>query len=90
MRKSLDGIGIYFTELAAQMDKQENRDVAETFIRKLGVLQNFVGSHQKKLNTKEDDMEVTGVNLEEDIDILPNETPEERQIRLEKYPVGDG
>ena len=38
---------------------------------------------------EEDDMEVTGVNLEEDIDILPNETPEERQIRLEKYLYGE-
>jgi len=39
---------------------------------------------------EDEDMEViTGVNLEEDIDILPNETPEERQIRLEKYLYGE-
>jgi len=73
MRKSLDEMGVYFTELGAQMDKQENRDVAEAFVRKLDVLQNFVGSHQKKLNTKEDDMGVKVLQVRSDLRRMRNE-----------------
>jgi hypothetical protein len=37
----------------------------------------------------DEDFEVTGVDLNEEIDIIPNETPEERERRLQKYLYGE-
>jgi len=45
--------------------------------------------YEEALPDDEEEMEVvTGVNLDDEIDIIPNETPEERQERLEKYLYG--
>ena len=73
MRTTLDSMGTYFTELAAQMDKQENRDIAESFVRKLDILKNFVGSHQKKLDVKEKDMGIKVLQVRSDIFRMRNE-----------------
>jgi hypothetical protein len=45
--------------------------------------------YEEALPDDEDMETATGVNLDDDIDIIPNETPEERQIRLEKYLYGE-
>jgi hypothetical protein len=55
------------------MDKEENRELVNSYLSKLLVLKNFVGSHKKKLDIKEKSTKVKVLQVREDLIQMKNE-----------------
>ncbi|WDE97099.1 hypothetical protein PQO03_03900 [Lentisphaera profundi] len=72
-RANIDTAYTYVEELAAQMDIQENRALAESYMAKLAVLKNFVGSHEKSVDEKEENMNIKVLQVRNDLLQMKNE-----------------
>ncbi|MDD7986311.1 hypothetical protein PQO01_15275 [Lentisphaera marina] len=73
MQNKLDETYTYMEELGAQMDKKENRDLVDSYLSKLMVLKNFVGSHKKKLDVKEDEIKIKVLQVRDDLTQIRND-----------------
>ena len=73
IQTKLDENYTYIEELGAQMDKVENRDLAQSYLKKLIVLKNFVGSHKKTIDVKETDLKIKVLQVQNDLVQMKNE-----------------